>query len=173
MTSEERNSAAVANLESVRTVVRFLARRLPQNWAAEDLRGWGNLALLKALENYRPGRGRTMESYVRYKVRFGVIDSLRALERKRRFTDPPYFEGLPEDLPVADSTAPDPVAATLRREVWDAVEQLPPRWRTLLRLHYEQGCTMRECAAALGVNQSRASAIHKSALRRLRGVLAA
>ena len=61
------------------------------------------------------------------------------------------------------------------RELSDAIdsslEQLPPRYRMVIELYYRKEHTMKQIGAALGVNESRVSQIHKAALEKLAVVL--
>jgi RNA polymerase sigma factor for flagellar operon FliA len=59
-----------------------------------------------------------------------------------------------------------------RVRVNEAIEQLPARQRDVLRMHYEQGLTMRQVAEALGVTESRVSQIHSETITRLRKLVA-
>jgi RNA polymerase sigma factor for flagellar operon FliA len=49
-----------------------------------------------------------------------------------------------------------------------AIEQLSARHRFVLKMHYDEGHTLREIADALGVTESRVSQIHSEILGRLR-----
>jgi len=63
---------------------------------------------------------------------------------------------------------------TERRErLSGAVNQLPERLQSLLRLYYEQDYTLREIGEMLGVTESRACQLHAEAIVRLRAACAA
>jgi len=63
---------------------------------------------------------------------------------------------------------------TERRErLSGAVNQLPDRLQSLLRLYYEQDYTLREIGEMLGVTESRACQLHAEAIVRLRAACAA
>jgi RNA polymerase sigma factor for flagellar operon FliA len=49
---------------------------------------------------------------------------------------------------------------------------LTPRQRDVLRMHYDEGRTLREIGERLGVTESRVSQIHSEAVGRLRALLA-
>lgn len=53
----------------------------------------------------------------------------------------------------------------------DATESLPSREREVLRLYYEEGQTLREIGAQLGVSESRVSQLHSRAIQNLRTIL--
>lgn len=58
-----------------------------------------------------------------------------------------------------------------RREVWNAIEALPPRERKALTLYYDRELTLKECGARLGVTESMACLLHRQAIQRLRATL--
>ena len=64
---------------------------------------------------------------------------------------------------------PDQVLA--HRELRSALDQviatLPVRYQTVIRLYYDQDRTMKQIGGVLGVNESRVSQIHKTALEKL------
>jgi RNA polymerase sigma factor for flagellar operon FliA len=77
----------------------------------------------------------------------------------------------PDDLsslPASSrSTEPDHICSQRQlREVLDRlIEGLPPRRQQVIRLYYRQHMTVKDIGVALGVKESRASQIHRSALR--------
>jgi RNA polymerase sigma factor for flagellar operon FliA len=73
------------------------------------------------------------------------------------------------ETPAAPSQCPDQVYARseLRQKLLSAMETLPERYREVVKLYYERDLTMKEIGGILGVNESRVSQIHKSALERM------
>ena len=59
-----------------------------------------------------------------------------------------------------------------RRALSRAIEQLDPRERTIVNLHYFQGVRLKTIAAQLGVSDPRVSQLHAHAMLRLRALLA-
>ena len=55
----------------------------------------------------------------------------------------------------------------LREVLERAIGTLPPRYQTVIQLYYDHERTMKEIGNELGVNESRVSQIHKSALEKL------
>ncbi len=53
----------------------------------------------------------------------------------------------------------------------DAIERLPPRLQQVLALYYQEGCTLREVGAVLGVSESMASRLQTEAIHRLRAAI--
>lgn len=68
---------------------------------------------------------------------------------------------------------PDEIAERSEQfaRISSAIEALPPRHRHVLRMHYEEGKTLRQIGEALGVTESRASQIHAEAIGRLRALV--
>jgi RNA polymerase sigma factor for flagellar operon FliA len=75
---------------------------------------------------------------------------------------------------AAPTAAPDQVFARseLRRKLDLAMDVLPQRYQQVVKLYYERDLTMKEIGGLLGVNESRVSQIHKSALARMQNALA-
>lgn len=73
------------------------------------------------------------------------------------------------ETPCAPSHRPDQVFAKseLREKLMSVIETLPERYQQVVRLYYERDLTMKEIGGILGVNESRVSQIHKSALERM------
>lgn len=88
----------------------------------------------------------------------------RASEREDQFT---------REAPCTPEQCPDQVFARseMREKLNSAMEALPPRYRQVVKLYYEGDLTMKEIGGMLGVNESRVSQIHKSALQRMQNAL--
>jgi RNA polymerase sigma factor for flagellar operon FliA len=59
----------------------------------------------------------------------------------------------------------------LRSTLAEAVRTLPDRYQKVVFLYYTNDMTMKEIGEVMGVNESRVSQIHKSALEKMAGVL--
>ena len=97
---------------------------------------------------------------------------MRSRNQALRETQSPVPAGQLEHTGVEDAasnpeTGPDHLCAQRElREVLDRlIEALPARHRQVIRLHYGQHLTMKEIGADMGVNESRVSQMHRSALR--------
>ncbi|MFB3825761.1 MAG: sigma-70 family RNA polymerase sigma factor [Bryobacteraceae bacterium] len=77
------------------------------------------------------------------------------------------------EFPAEPDTQPDRVCAhtELKHAVQRALGQLPERYRRVMSLYYTGELTMKEIGEALGVNESRISQIHKSALEKMAAAL--
>jgi RNA polymerase sigma factor FliA len=85
------------------------------------------------------------------------------------------FEGCPaQEVPCKVELHPDRVFARdeLRTRLETAMKTLPMKYRQVVRLYYDRDMTMKEIGGILGVNESRVSQIHKSALARMQSALA-
>jgi RNA polymerase sigma factor FliA len=73
------------------------------------------------------------------------------------------------DHPAPAETRPDTICSReqMKGFLESAMAELPPRYRKVVTLYYSGEMTMREIGAALGVNESRISQIHKVALSKL------
>ena len=78
-----------------------------------------------------------------------------------------------QETPCAMTQCPDQVFARseLREKLSSAIDTLPARYQQVVRLYYERDLTMKEIGGILGVNESRVSQIHKSALERMQVAL--
>jgi RNA polymerase sigma factor for flagellar operon FliA len=79
----------------------------------------------------------------------------------------------PPETPCAPGLSPEDVLARseMRDKLSSAMQSLPERYRQVVQLYYERDMTMKEIGGVLGVNESRVSQIHKSALERMQAAL--
>jgi RNA polymerase sigma factor for flagellar operon FliA len=77
------------------------------------------------------------------------------------------------DFPSKPETQPDRMCAhqQLRSVLADAMKSLPERYQKVVLLYYTNEMTMKEIGGLLGINESRVSQIHKSALEKMAVVL--
>lgn len=77
------------------------------------------------------------------------------------------------EMPGPATNNPDNVFARseMRAKLLSAMATLPARYRKVVELYYENEMTMKEIGEVLGVNESRVSQIHKSALQRMQAAL--
>ena len=77
------------------------------------------------------------------------------------------------DFPCNPETQPDSICAReqLRAVLGDAMKVLPERYKKVVLLYYTNELTMKEIGGILGINESRVSQIHKSALQKMASVL--
>ncbi|HEY3742035.1 MAG TPA: FliA/WhiG family RNA polymerase sigma factor [Bryobacteraceae bacterium] len=79
------------------------------------------------------------------------------------------------DFPSKPETQPDNMCAReqLRSALGIAMKTLPDRYQKVVLLYYTNEMTMKEIGGVLGINESRVSQIHKSALEKMQVVLQA
>jgi RNA polymerase sigma factor for flagellar operon FliA len=84
-------------------------------------------------------------------------------------------ESYEADFPARIETQPDSMCARrqLRSTLDRAMETLPERYRKVMLLYYASELTMKEIGDMLGVNESRVSQIHKTALEKMAAALRA
>lgn len=77
------------------------------------------------------------------------------------------------DTPAAPAQCPDKMVARseMRERLSSAIKTLPERYQQVVQMYYGREMTMKEIGGVLGVNESRVSQIHKSALERMQAVL--
>jgi RNA polymerase sigma factor for flagellar operon FliA len=80
----------------------------------------------------------------------------------------PETEGSPD-------SRPDRLLARseMRKKIDSAIKTLPRRHQQVVRLYYGRELTMKEIGGIMGVNESRVSQIHKSALEKMQNILGA
>ncbi len=77
------------------------------------------------------------------------------------------------DFPSKPETHPDRMCAhvQLREVLAGAMKTLPERYQKVVFLYYTNEMTMKEIGGVLGINESRVSQIHKTALEKMANVL--
>ena len=83
-------------------------------------------------------------------------------------------EDLPApDFPAAAELQPDNMCSQqqMRSALGEAMKSLPERYQKVVALYYTNELTMKEIGGMLGINESRVSQIHKTALEKMAVVL--
>jgi RNA polymerase sigma factor FliA len=179
----------------VRQVVARFLRRLPANVLRDDLVAAGVHGLIDSLRKNGGDAGATFESYARIRIRGAILDELRTqdwLPRRARWaalgkrpaTDetPVAVVGI-EDLTPGERSSSfvndeekDPSELLEDRQeahvLSEAIEQLPARERTIVRMHYFQGARFKDIGEVLGVSEPRVSQLHSRAMGQLKKILA-
>ena len=101
-------------------------------------------------------------------VDFRNIGMAAAQNHKQERDDQPTPEP-----PCGTDLHPDEFYARteLRDRLSTAIKTLPPRYQEVVTLYYERDLTMKDIGELMGVNESRVSQIHKSALERMQATL--
>lgn len=180
------------HLPLVRKIAGRAAARAPSSVTREELFCAGALGLVDSVTRDQETAGPAFTSYLRTRIRGAIVDELRAqdwLPRRARARNErgEVRDGAPnpvavlrfDDLPPGPAREPastdeprDPLCEVERRReracLLSALEQLDPRDRMVLRLHYFRGMRLKEIGRLLGVSEARVSQIHHRALGRLR-----
>jgi RNA polymerase sigma factor for flagellar operon FliA len=101
------------------------------------------------------------------------LRSVGLISASSRSTD---HDDLPApDFPSKPETQPDNMCAheQMRSVLGVAMKTLPERYQKVVFLYYTNEMTMKEIGGILGINESRVSQIHKSALEKMQVVLQA
>ncbi|MBW7470350.1 RNA polymerase sigma factor FliA [Marinobacter sp. M216] len=77
-----------------------------------------------------------------------------------------------EEAETSDNPLDGLASDAFRRNLAEAIEDLPEREKLVLSLYYQEELNLKEIGAVLGVSESRVSQIHSQAALRLRGRLA-
>ncbi len=99
-----------------------------------------------------------------------MMVDLRSVGLVSASTRGPEQDDLPApDFPSKPELQPDRMCARqqLRNMLADAMRVLPERYQKVVLLYYTNEMTMKEIGGLLGINESRVSQIHKSALEKM------
>ncbi len=77
---EERNRLVLQELDQVYYIAARIRERLPQQVAMEDLVNAGVLGLLEATKTFDPSKPAQFKTFVRFRIRGAILDSLRDLD---------------------------------------------------------------------------------------------
>lgn len=155
----------------------------------DDLVQEGAVALIGAIERYRPQGGASLAGYVTFRIRGAMLDYLRSRQgwsryrhaRVAEFTslstlvyDDDHGVGMTLEATIPDERLPDPderlAEADERAALCAAVARLPERERQIVTWYYT-GRMQDSIGAHLGISQSRVSQIRSRAIRRLRAAM--
>lgn len=164
----------------------------------EDLVQTGMEGMFMAAERYDPTKGVAFWTYAEYRVRGHILNSLddmrwlpgRIVEKTTDVVEAQLADAAPSSGTAArffcsvtaqmfatmvleiKSNEPSPESTTASqqdsRALWEAVEQLPSRERTVIESHFRAGVPFVEIAHRLNIDKSGVSRLYKQALRRLR-----
>jgi RNA polymerase sigma factor FliA len=147
-----------------------------QDWASRDMRRQAKLAESASRDLTAELHRNPTEHEVA--ARLGIdIERLRLIRTEVRSGTPISTTGRGNDqeeapvpeLPARVESQPDNIFAhdQLRDKLQQAIHTLPPRYQRVVLLYYTSEMTMKEIGKMLGINESRVSQIHKSALSKM------
>lgn len=73
----ERDQTIEEHMWLVRCIARSMADNLPEQVDLDDLLSAGAVGLIKAVDDFDPGRGAKLETYARYRIKGAILDELR------------------------------------------------------------------------------------------------
>ena len=182
----DRRTEQAADLELVRKLALSFMRRMPSHVELAELISLGNIGLCESYARYNPSRGVPFHAFAAMRIRGAMLDGMREediLSRAERRTLRATLSAEPsarrvgidgETAELADE-APNGDAQMETQRHWNAVvEALPslePRLREVVQLHFLEEQTLRSIGIRLGVTESRACQLIRTALERLRVVI--
>jgi RNA polymerase sigma factor FliA len=145
------------------------------DWASRDLRKRQKRADA-ATQDLSAKLGRT-PSEVEMAEELGVtVDRWREMARELATTglspspsSPDHERDFVQEFPAKRDLQPDRICERreLQRTLARAIGSLPERYQTVVFLYYSNDLTMKEIGDRIGVNESRVSQIHKTALKKM------
>lgn len=190
-----------AHMHLVLGIVADFMRRVPRSVQREDLIAAGSMGLLQALRSQKHTCPEMLTAYARIRIRGAVIDELRRHDwspRRRRTPVQPASGPValvPADAPASEEKSgvvvigfddlppthalceegPSPLEQVeVQRsgvEVRRAVDQLPPRERTIVRMRYFDDVSSKAIASTLGLSEARVSQLLARATSQLKQLL--
>jgi RNA polymerase sigma factor (sigma-70 family) len=128
------------------------------------------LALWRAPEAYDAGRG-PFRSFFLSLVHHRAVDTVRREERLRKRAERVSNLEPATGEDVAEDVVEDAYLATRRKEIREALEDLPPDQRTVVELAYFGGYTQARIAEELGIPVGTVKTRTLAAMRKLRRAL--
>jgi RNA polymerase sigma factor (sigma-70 family) len=139
-----------------------------------DLLGYAHVALLRVLPEWDEKKSQNKRDWLYHMVRHGILDQVRKTEgryrggAKTRVGERPQFCAYIDNRDTRPSDSPSAEGLVLEREMLEAVDRLPPRLKSIIRMRYFLEMTVQETGKALGVCQSRAFHLEQKAVALLR-----
>lgn len=187
-TAEERRNAKEILVKHNMRLVAHVVKKYRGSAETDDLISVGSLGLIKALENYRAGRGTTLATFAARCIENEILMLLRANKKHKNtlsLSDPVGLDKDGNELTLIDVLAEkeDGVFENAERSVSrgrliaQIRERVTDREFEVLSLRYGlQGGmpkAQREAAAALGISRSYVSRIEKRAIEKLKKSMSA
>ena len=163
-------------IESHLPLVRTLARRFAaRGEQLEDLVQVGAVGLIKAIDRYDPGRGRSLTAYAVPTIVGEIRRHLRDSTQPLRLPRPDGDGRVVVRAVPFDADASSDVAAERRLELGEervlieaGMRALPRRQRRIVQLHYFANLSQRGIASELGLSQVHVSRLLQDSLGKLR-----
>jgi len=169
-------------VHNLRLVV-YIARKFESSGVGvEDLISIGSIGLIKAVNTFCPGRGIKLATYASRCIENEILMYLRKCHNRRgevSIDEPLNIDWDGNELLLSDILGTDcdmvhnAIEETVERGMLlDAVNRLPGRERTIMRLRFglmgSREHTQKEVADIIGISQSYISRLEKRIIKRLR-----
>ncbi|MGH2900522.1 MAG: sigma-70 family RNA polymerase sigma factor, partial [Solirubrobacteraceae bacterium] len=152
----------------------YRRRALGFQASAEEFLGDAYLGLVKACEDFDPGRGYKLSTMATPRIRGAILDALRT-ETKSKLKHPPRFADLSPSLVDAQPLPLEQAESeSTRHFVRDLVERrtlLSPKERFAVERRYWHGEELSQIAHRLKCSRGRVSQLLKSAHEKILGAL--
>jgi RNA polymerase sigma factor for flagellar operon FliA len=91
-TAEQREQMILGQMPQVRLIARRIHETLPANVCLDDLISSGVVGLIKAVDNFDASQPVKLGTYVEYRIRGAILDSLRSMDwashhRRKKYKD--------------------------------------------------------------------------------------
>ncbi len=161
----------------------YIARRFENTGVnIEDLISIGTIGLIKAVGTYNPAKNIKLATYASRCIENEILMHLRKITGQKSevsFDEPLNTDWDGNELLLSDILGTDsdlvmqPIEADVDRKLlWDAVDKLSERERTIITLRFglngKQEKTQKEVADLLGISQSYISRLEKRIIARLK-----
>ena len=163
-----RDDTVLDHLPLVNSIAVMVHDNLPVQVDLDDLIGAGILGLLDAASTNDPREKAIFHTYARHRIKVAILDRLRQADWVSRRGTERGSVAAPE-FPTLQEFQPDSMCAKeeLRDMLMVAMKTLPERYQKVVILYYTNDMTMKEIGGLLGINESRVSQIHKTALEKM------
>lgn len=181
--SDQDEEAKRCLIEHNLRLVVYIARRFENTGVnIEDLISIGTIGLIKAVGTYNPEKNIKLATYASRCIENEILMHLRKITGQKSevsFDEPLNTDWDGNELLLSDILGTDsdlvmqPIEADVdRRLLWEAVEKLSERERTIITLRFgldgRQEQTQKEVADLLGISQSYISRLEKRIIARLK-----
>ena len=142
---KKKDPSAVAILyrRHYEAIASYIHRRVPNSSDADDLVAEAFLTMVRYLPRYRP-RGTPFRAWL---YRLATTQVNRWIRRQLRSVGRRLYEEAQQFIASIPGDIECPIEADLVRL---APMSLPPRWQSVLSLHYMEGMSVKEIAKVLG-----------------------
>lgn len=197
ITPQLREQLILEHLPHVGLIARRIAKQLPESVAFDDLVSAGVIGLFAAIDHYDSRDDVKLTSYVQFRIRDAILDSLRNLDwlprqQRRRaklleaaisgFEQERHPRWIEEEIggqgqfflfryQDSDEHRSSQSAEELERLLAEFIEKMPQLERTVLSRYYDQDLTIREIAKIEDLPESRVSQLKSQAISRIQSFL--